>query len=108
MFIANNNKDPSFVDGKMDFKYLTDKNYTQNILNKYYLNDDLRYYANRYINHPYQNSNPYFSYVGGWNFENKNYYGSFKNNIDKYWWLKPSEKPLLIAKDLYKNYGVRY
>jgi hypothetical protein len=104
MFIANNNKDPSFIDGKMNFKYLTDKNYTKNILNKYYLNDDLRYYTIRYINHPYQNSNPYLSYIGGWNFEYKNYYGSFANNIGKIWWVDPLE----ISKNLYKNYGIRY
>jgi hypothetical protein len=51
-FISKNN-DP-INDGKMSFSFLHDPNYTNNILNKYYLNDDTKTNNSRNIFHPYQ------------------------------------------------------
>ena len=78
-FISINN-DP-INDGKMSFSFLQDPNYTNNILNKYYLNDDTKTNNNRNIFHPYQvkktqyYGNPKFTYkdIG----QSNNYYNTY-------------------------------
>ena len=57
-FISINN-DPAY-DGKMQYKFLTNSDYTKNILNKYYVNDDTKINNKRVINHPYQNKTGLF------------------------------------------------
>ncbi len=37
----------------MNFSYLTNKNYANNILSTYYLNDDTKINGNRVVNHPF-------------------------------------------------------
>ena len=44
-------------DGNMKFNYLIDKNYTNTILQKYYLNDDTKINGMRVVNHPFQKKN---------------------------------------------------
>ena len=51
-FLIRNN--PDFVDGQMNFNYLVDPNYTQSILNRYYINDDTKINGQRVIFHPNQ------------------------------------------------------
>jgi len=51
-FISVNN-DP-INDGKMIFNFLQDPNYDNNIIQKYYLNDDTKINNTRIIFHPYQ------------------------------------------------------
>ena len=51
-FLIRNN--PDFVDGQMNFNYLVDPNYTQSILNRYYINDDTKINGQRVVVHPNQ------------------------------------------------------
>ena len=44
-------------DGNMNFDYLLDINHKNSVLNKYYLNDDLKINGRRLISHPYQLKN---------------------------------------------------
>ena len=44
-------------DGNMKFDYLIKNNYTKNVLDKYYLNDDKKINGKRVVNHPYQKKN---------------------------------------------------
>jgi hypothetical protein len=57
-FLTKNN-DPN-NDGKMTFPFLNDPNYSKNVLNSYYLNDDTKVNGNRVIIHPRQM--PYYGY----------------------------------------------
>jgi len=43
--------------GNMKFNYLIDKNYTNTILQTYYLNDDTKINGRRVVNHPLQKKN---------------------------------------------------
>ena len=53
-----NEKDTNFEkDGKMKFDYLTNDNYKNKVLNKYYLNDDIKKAGQRINIHPYQKKN---------------------------------------------------
>lgn len=52
-FLTMNN-DPD-NDGKMTFEYLNSPNYTNNVLSRYYINDDKKINGTRIIQHPYQN-----------------------------------------------------
>ena len=81
-FISINN-DP-VNDGKMKFDFITDPNYTKNILNKYYLNDDTKTKNVRNVYHPYQ-------------FKKGSYYGNPKFNI-----LNGSSSNIT-----YEKYGIR-
>ena len=65
----------------MDFTYLTNKNYANNIAARYYLNDDARVGGARVVNHPYM-----YSYGG--------HYG--------YGWSNPG-----WSNGVYRNTGVR-
>ena len=58
-------------DGNMNFDYLIKKDYTNNVLNKYYLNDDTKINGKRLVNHPLQKKN------------NLNLYGNPFNQISK-------------------------
>ena len=51
-------------DVTMNFNYLTDKNYTENILNTYYLNDDTKINNVRIVEHPFQKKLPYSNTYG--------------------------------------------
>ena len=51
-------------DGTMNFNYLTDKNYTENILNTYYLNDDTKINNVRIVEHPFQKKLSYSNTYG--------------------------------------------
>lgn len=44
-------------DGNMKFDYLIKNNYTKNVLDKYYLNDDTKIFGKRIVNHPFQKKN---------------------------------------------------
>lgn len=52
LFVSLNNNPEN--DGKMLFDYLTNKNYGENIINKYYQNDDTKINGINVINHPYK------------------------------------------------------
>jgi hypothetical protein len=81
-FISSFN-DP-LKDGKMKFDYLTNKKYSQNIVDKYYLNDDTRINRVRTVYHPYQvRNNPLYGLAPRLNLT-----------------IKDSDK-------LYNDYGVR-
>ena len=51
-FLSLNN-DPD-NDGKMKFDYLTTPNYKNNILARYYIDDDVKINGSRMVQHPYQ------------------------------------------------------
>ena len=51
-FLSLNN-DPD-NDGKMKFNYLTNPNYKNNILARYYIDDDIKINGSRMVQHPYQ------------------------------------------------------
>lgn len=51
-FLVKNN-DPN-NDGKMRFGYLTNRNYANSILSRYYINDDKKIGGIRMVSHPYQ------------------------------------------------------
>ena len=69
----------------MNFKYLNDPNYDNNILNQYYLNDDTKINGVRVVYHPYMESQR----IG-----NNNSYGLL--------WNSP-----VLSNDYYNKYGVR-
>ncbi len=47
----------AYNDGNMKFDYLIKKNYTNNVLKKYYLNDDTKINGIRIVYHPYMKKN---------------------------------------------------
>ena len=51
-FLSLNN-DPD-NDGKMKFDYLNNPNYKNNILARYYIDDDIKINGSRMVQHPYQ------------------------------------------------------
>lgn len=86
-FITVNN-DPD-NDGKMTFDYLNNPNYTNNILSRYYIDDDKKINGIRIIQHPYQKSNTI--QIQG---SPRKYYGNLY------------QEPL-YSDYLYKTYGIR-
>jgi len=88
-----NEKNANFEnDGNMTFDYLTNNNYKDEVLNKYYLNDDIKKEGKRINIHPYQIKN------------NRNLYG-----IPEYQMQKQYEygKFTTFAEYIYRLYGVR-
>jgi len=81
-------------DGKMNFDYLVNPNYKNNILSRYYIDDDKKINGSRIIQHPYQNS-----------IWASNIWGNSKNTRNKYYgdlfWTP------LYSNYLYKTYGIR-
>jgi len=96
-------------DGKMDFKYISDPNYTKNILNKYYINDDTKKNGVNVNQHIYKNPvsncrssqdlNPYV-YSADISLHCRR---NVRNNYNTAWWHKYDT----IAQDIYNLYGVR-
>lgn len=82
------NNDPD-NDGKMHFDYLINPNYKNNILSRYYVDDDKKINGSRIVQHPYQNS-----IWGNSQGALRKYYG------DLFW------NPL-YSNYLYKTYGIR-
>ena len=82
------NNDPD-NDGKMRFDYLNNPNYKNNILSRYYVDDDKKINGSRIVQHPYQNS--YLSYSQG---ALRKHYGNL------YW--NPS-----YSDYIYKSSGIR-
>ena len=83
-----NRNDPDFEDGKMNFNYLVDPNYTNNILRNYYIDDDIKINGYRVVIHPNQTVHN----TGGKR-RNRYYYGNI---------------PDLNYSDLvYNSYGIR-
>jgi hypothetical protein len=107
----NNNENDTFVneknanfenDGNMTFDYLTNPNYKNDVLNKYYLDDDikksftifgLKLYTDYRINtHPYQKKNYRNLYgIPEYQYESQSMYGKFTT----------------FAEYIYRLYGVR-
>jgi len=97
----NNNENDTFVneknanfenDGNMTFDYLTNPNYKNNVLNKYYLNDDIKKEGQRINIHPYQKKNYRNLYgIPEYQINNNNIYGTFTT----------------FAEYIYRLYGVR-
>ena len=86
-FLSLNN-DPD-NDGKMKFDYLTTPNYKNNILARYYIDDDVKINGSRMVQHPYQDRH--------WGFSQRTlrkFYG------DLYWYLPHSD-------DIYNAYKIR-
>jgi len=79
-------------DGNMTFDYLLDNNYKNNVLNKYYINDDIKVNGNRLNIHHYQVKNNRKLY-GMSHFQKKEYgkYGKYDTFTDY----------------IYNTYGVR-
>lgn len=73
-------------DGNMSFDYLTDPDYKENILARYYINDDVLVNGARLVDHPYQ-----FKQLGP---DGKLYYGDYVQNIAQ-------------NNRYYLNYGIR-
>lgn len=79
-------------DGNMNFDYLIKKNYTKNILDKYYLNDDTKINGKRLVNHPYQKKNKLNLYGNPFNqYSTRGYWGGYDSFSDY----------------IFYNYGVR-
>jgi len=80
------------TDGNMSFDYLIKKNYTKNILDKYYLNDDTKINGKRLVNHPYQKKNKLNLYGNPFNqYSTRGYWGGYDSFSDY----------------IFYNYGVR-
>jgi hypothetical protein len=63
-FIANANLTNQ---APMDFSYITNRNYAENILATYYLDDDKKINGSRVVNHPYMHSyNKNYGYYWWW------------------------------------------
>ena len=79
-------------DGNMKFNYLIDKNYTNTILQKYYLNDDIKINGMRVVNHPFQKKNDLNLYGNPFNQREKpGVWGNF----------------ITFSDYIYNTYGVR-
>lgn len=79
------NNDPD-KDGKMDFSYIYNPNYTKHILDNYYIDDDIKVNGNRLIYHPLQFkkrgylSKIAYNYWGPYEIRDyNNYYGDYEN-----------------------------
>ena len=102
-FVISNPKDIFDNDGKMKFDYLNDPYYTENVLKKYYINDDKKLNGVKVNSHIYANSYP--------NCENARdtvpyvYSGdiSFHCRRKNGWWNKYDT----LSQDIYNLYGVR-
>jgi len=57
--------DPS-LDGKINYSYLRNPDYTKDILNKYYLNDDTRKFSIKYNYYPLKDKRRYYYSNHGW------------------------------------------
>lgn len=77
-FIANANISNN---APMNFSYLTNKNYANNILHTYYLDDDKKINNQRVVNHPYMYT--------------------YDKNYGIYWWSP------IRSNTIYNSYGVR-
>lgn len=86
-FISQNNIPSN--DGKMKFDYLTNPNYSRDIINKYYLNDDSKTNGIRNVYHKFQQ-------------KNNNFYGN-----PKYLSLIPWLSSSFYTDLMYKTYGIR-
>ena len=97
----NNNENDTFVneknanfenDGNMKFDYLTNPNYKNDVLNKYYLDDDIKKSGNRINIHLYQKKNYKNLYgIPEYQYQSKYRYGKFTT----------------FAEYIYRLYGVR-
>jgi len=97
----NNNENDTFVneknanfenDGNMTFDYLTNPNYKNNVLKKYYLDDDIKKSGNRINIHLYQKKNYRNLYgIPEYQYESQSMYGKFTT----------------FAEYIYRLYGVR-
>ena len=79
------NIDPD-KDGRMNFNYLTNPNYSRSILLRYYINDDKKIAGTRLVQHPYQ-------------------FTRSPNGRDRYYGTLFYNKPL--SESIYNNFGVR-
>jgi len=86
-FISKNNVPSN--DGKMNFDYLTNPNYSRDIINKYYLNDDSKLNGIRNVYHKFQQ-------------KNNNFYGN-----SKYLSILPFLSNSFYTDLMYKTYGIR-
>ena len=78
-----NEKDLNYEnDGKMNFDYLLNSNHKTNILNKYYLDDDIKVNGRRLNTHPYQFKN-------------------YKNLLKKDGFKFDDDKHIIIKKEIY-------
>ena len=82
------NNDPD-NDGKMKFDFLNNPNYKNNILSRYYIDDDKKINGSRMVQHPYQNS--YFSYSQG----------ALRKHYGNLFWAQP------YSDYVYKSSGIR-
>ncbi len=88
------NNDPD-LDGKMSFNYLTNPDYKNNILARYYLDDDIKINGSRLVEHPGQVKNDCYKILLNRQRQNVKCYGSRDNiNINN-------------SNDIYANYGIR-
>ena len=88
-----NEKNANFEnDGNMTFDYLTNPNYKNNVLKKYYLDDDIKKSGNRINIHLYQKKNYRNLYgIPEYQYESQSMYGKFTT----------------FAEYIYRLYGVR-
>ena len=86
-FITNRENNDPDKDGKMDFSYIYNPNYNANILDKYYLDDDIKINGNRLVYHPLQFKQPnHYTTRTGYNYwgayvikDYGSYYGYYPN-----------------------------
>jgi hypothetical protein len=70
-------------DGKMNFDYLLNSNHKTNILNKYYLDDDIKVNGRRLNTHPYQFKNYKNLYgIVDYQHTDNNNYGAYNTFAD--------------------------
>lgn len=87
----------------MNFGYLTDPNYSRNILATYYLDDDKKINGQRVVNHPfmYKYGPPISAFIAAL-FSRGRYYEDVSNKTYGYYWWWPER-----SNDIYKSSGVR-
>ena len=95
-------------DGQMTFEYLNDPNYKKNVLNTFYLNDDIKYNGVKVNYHPYKNPvpncpssadlNPYVYSANPLLHCRRN----VGNNYTKWWWHKYDTR----AVDIHNQFSI--
>ena len=93
------NKANYYNDGKMIFKYITDTSHTRNVLDKYYVNDDIKIAGSRVNIHPDEFNRNNCSVIGAL----PKVYGKSLCQLSPGIWNRYNTK----KQDIYNNYAVR-
>ena len=95
MFISQRRNNDPDLDGNMSFDYLTNMNYKDSILARYYLDDDIKINGSRLVDHPGQVKHDCYKILVNGQRQNVKCYGS-RDDIN-----------INDSNDKYALYGIR-